>query len=920
MRHLFESEPFYGRSLRRQGNPRLLLVCFFDPAGPRTVIEHVGRLQRASQFDVEVLNLFPSTNLHLQIPPSYDLDHYEVVFIHSTACYSIENLLSLDRELARGFDQVSSVKVLMKQDEHVAPRQTAEFLRDAKFDVLLTCLAAEEVEKVYPRQVVGAGLEVVHCLTAYTTAEMRERAAPVGGRDIDVFYRGSLQPLSTGRLGYEKHQIGSAFERAAAGSGLVLDISSRWEDRLYGKAWIERLSRSKAVLGCESGANVFDFDGTVARQCADYEAAHAGEDPLSEAYYERAHREFLHAHEGNVQYATISPRHFEAASTRTLQVLYPGSYAGVLEPWRHYVPLNRDFTNLDEVMAVVQDEAARREIVDRAFAEVILAERWTYEAFVRRFDAVIGEALERKGRGTLALPHSGSGRQRAYVLVEGDPAADPRVEWVSRTLQATHDVVEIGVVTTLSAPVVKRVSGGHWRALVPDSAYFGDLAVNGEAGAFTGNPGLAALGGLAATVTSGSAGDVLGGTAYTAKAGMFYSRLRHVLNANTALLRSARGLGAPALVVACDAVPLAAAVALKAETGCRVVYDAHEFWPHSFPVPDPAEEAFWLAYERPLVAAVDVAFAVSPQLAEAMATEYGVPFDWMPNAVPLSDAPSALPSRVAQDGPVRFQFLGGFAEGRGAQLLIEAWHRTPETAHLLLQGPESAYRQRLIERATATGLLGQRIHFLPAAPPDKLLEALTEADVGLIPYQPTSINNRFCSPNKLSQYMAMGLPILANETRFVGETIQDADCGVVVDFAQPDRLVEAVATLSADGALRSRLGRNARAYFETRYHWELFAPRLTGTIAGPDAVDPRTWNDPGPVLEAVMRTVPRTSSHGEVFTLMRRLTRNRQMRMSIMAAMVAQRAWHGVPGLRRTFLRNRRLLAIASRIQAMLTS
>ena len=54
--------------------------------------------------------------------------------------------------------------------------------------------------------------------------------------------------------------------------------------------------------------------------------------------------------EDNVYYRTISPRHFEAAAFRICQVLFEGRYSGVLEPMVHYIPLKKDFSNIDEVI------------------------------------------------------------------------------------------------------------------------------------------------------------------------------------------------------------------------------------------------------------------------------------------------------------------------------------------------------------------------------------------------------------------------------------------------------------------------------------------------------------------------------------------------------------------------------------------
>ena len=108
-------------------------------------------------------------------------------------------------------------------------------------------------------------------LTGYVNPTLR-RSAKQQKRSIDVGYRGSVQPLSFGRLAYDKRRIGDLFLRHAKGSGLICDISSRWEDRLGGDDWLEFLRSCRATLGCGSGASVFDLDGSLSARCRDAES------------------------------------------------------------------------------------------------------------------------------------------------------------------------------------------------------------------------------------------------------------------------------------------------------------------------------------------------------------------------------------------------------------------------------------------------------------------------------------------------------------------------------------------------------------------------------------------------------------------------------------------------------------------------
>jgi hypothetical protein len=75
-------------------------------------------------------------------------------------------------------------------------------------------------------------------------------------------------------------------------------------------------------------------------------------------------------------------------------VLYEGRYSGILEPWRHYVPLRKDYANIDQVVAAIKDTAQLQEMADRAYEEIACAYRYSYRAFIERFDEVIQSEIE----------------------------------------------------------------------------------------------------------------------------------------------------------------------------------------------------------------------------------------------------------------------------------------------------------------------------------------------------------------------------------------------------------------------------------------------------------------------------------------------------------------------------------------------
>ena len=140
---------------------------------------------------------------------------------------------------------------------------------------------------------------------------------------------------------------------------------------------------------------------------------------------------------------------------------------------------------------------------------------------------------------------------------------------------------------------------------------------------------------------------------------------------------------------------------------------------------------------------------------------------------------------------------------------------------IYLQGPENEFSDTLKILAGKKSLLGKRIFFLKAVDHDSLVEAATKADVGIIPYQPeVGMNNKFCCPGKLSQYMVAGLPIIANELPYVADILSQAECGYTVNFHNKEDFVNQINLLASNKALRVKLGKNARKFFRDYFNWD----------------------------------------------------------------------------------------------------
>ena len=74
------------------------------------------------------------------------------------------------------------------------------------------------------------------------------------------------------------------------------------------------------------------------------------------------------------------------------------------------------------------------------------------------------------------------------------------------------------------------------------------------------------------------------------------------------------------------------------------------------------------------------------------------------------------------------------------------------------------------------------------------LEITSNAYIGLLFYNPDSLNKAFCAPNKIFEYSCFGLPIIGNDIPGLKNTIGNAGAGICTEFSY-ERIKEALETI-----------------------------------------------------------------------------------------------------------------------------
>jgi hypothetical protein len=304
----------------------------------------------------------------------WNLNIFDAVVIHSSVRLSIKGYISASIvDMLKAYD---GPKILFVQDEYEGVGNLRRYIKELGVQHVYTCVPPEWHEFAYPRALFP-GIELISTLTGYAPDEaaLQPHIAPLRDRKILIGYRGRRLPHHYGLLGHEKFIIGERVREAAIRRGLSVDIENDDSKRIYG-SWYAFLGGCRATLGSESGSNIFDFDDSLRKKALE----------LADLPFEAVYDEHFRAHEGPMRMNQISPKFFEAIALRTALVCFPGSYSGILQPDRHYIPLERDFSNLDDVFERLADIDYLERLTTAAYEDIIESGKYDYPAFISEFD------------------------------------------------------------------------------------------------------------------------------------------------------------------------------------------------------------------------------------------------------------------------------------------------------------------------------------------------------------------------------------------------------------------------------------------------------------------------------------------------------------------------------------------------------
>jgi glycosyltransferase involved in cell wall biosynthesis len=184
----------------------------------------------------------------------------------------------------------------------------------------------------------------------------------------------------------------------------------------------------------------------------------------------------------------------------------------------------------------------------------------------------------------------------------------------------------------------------------------------------------------------------------------------------------------------------------------KLIYDSHEFAIND--IPNQSYYSIKAKYflEKILIRFADQVIVVSDSIANEYSRLYNIK---KPNLI--LNCPAYIEQNkndifrqnlgIKHDQLI-FLYQGGLSGGRGIEILLKAFELRAELDCVLVcmgYGP-------LEEMVKGYSSRNQNIFYHPAVAQNILLDYTSSADFGILFYEDSCLNHRFCSPNKIFEY------------------------------------------------------------------------------------------------------------------------------------------------------------------------
>ncbi|MDZ4182653.1 MAG: glycosyltransferase [Candidatus Cloacimonadaceae bacterium] len=296
----------------------------------------------------------------------------------------------------------------------------------------------------------------------------------------------------------------------------------------------------------------------------------------------------------------------------------------------------------------------------------------------------------------------------------------------------------------------------------------------------------------------------------------------------------------PDLVICVEPLTMLAGIRLKRKTGCKVIFDVHEFFADAYaerfpPVIGWIMKQFYLSFERRLQSHADAVTAVNQEILDQLLPRHGRSRGtYLPN-YPVKhvwDYSCETPAEISLICNMRFDliYIGGLTRDRGVFKILESAailkSSFPNLSVLILGKFFEASVEREFNAMINDNNLNAIVYYQPWLPAEKIGLLLKRSRIGLWIFNPQNRRISKAVPLKVLEYFAAGLPVVTIDTPLMKDLVEKKELGVCCHY-RARSIADAVSGLLKLNKTQYReMSKRIMGITETEYNWEAVEPLL----------------------------------------------------------------------------------------------
>lgn len=259
---------------------------------------------------------------------------------------------------------------------------------------------------------------------------------------------------------------------------------------------------------------------------------------------------------------------------------------------------------------------------------------------------------------------------------------------------------------------------------------------------------------------------------------------------------------------------LAGSLAKRRRRDIKLIFDSNEL--HIECYIHPLKKKIWSPIQKFCAKHCDVIMHAEPNRLEYFLKHHDPPgkrkhflLENFPKFIPRVDLKQSI-----QDKPTRVLYVGMLGADRFTLDLIDIFENLGSGFSLDLVGPASPEFNEELQRRLG-GDRKSNVRVLPSIPYSEMGDLIRKYHIGIALYKNNSLNNYYCAPNKVYDYLMNGVPVVANNYPGLERVIEGGKVGACIDEVTLESFRSALSRI-----MEERKWENITEDMRKRHSWE----------------------------------------------------------------------------------------------------